>query len=70
MFAVAPSPAKRPMSSRVHDLHVSQVMTAARRAVPRAGGRHRVQGLPDRAVADRVEVDLEALAVQRGDESR
>ena len=52
----------------VHDLHVGQVMPATRPAVLGPGGRDRVQGVPDRAVPERVEVNLEALAVQRGDE--
>ena len=56
----------------VHDLQVRQVVAAAgarsARGGPRtAGGSDRIQGVAHRAVAERVEVHLESLAVERGD---
>ena len=69
MFAVARQPAEARDVVRVDDLQVGQVVPPA---VPSAGppGRlHRVQGVADRAVAQRVEMDLEALAVERGHEA-
>ena len=43
-------------------------MPRAANAVRGPGGLDRVQRVADRAVAERVEVNLETLAVQRGDE--
>ena len=50
-------------------LQMGQMMTEAARAVGPAGGGQRVQGAADGAVAQRVEMDLEALTFQRGDEA-
>ncbi len=68
MLAVADSAAKRGMSSGMHHLQVGQVMPWAAGAVRGPGGLDRVQCVADRAVAERMEVNLEAFTVQRGDE--
>jgi hypothetical protein len=53
----------------VHDLDVGEVMPQAAGAVRGPGGLDRVQGVAHRPVAEGVEVDLEALAVQGGHEA-
>src|SRR5262249_56507625 len=52
----------------VDHLEVGQVMPGTARAVGPPGLLHGVQGVADRAVAQRVEVNLEPFAVERGDE--
>ena len=54
------------MSSGMHDLDVGEVMAVVARAVRDQRGLDRVQRLADRAVAQRMEMRLEAERVQLG----
>ena len=64
MFAITPSSASRGDVGRVGQLQVRDVVPVVVRAVRGAGRRDRVERRADRAVAQRVLVELEPLGVE------